>query len=55
MRIKLESGGETLFRMGGDGIVMLGRRMYVPDNKALKKKLLREALESKFIVHPGST
>jgi hypothetical protein len=41
--------------MGGDGIVMLGRRMYVPDNKALKKKLLREAHESKFIVHPGST
>jgi hypothetical protein len=55
VRIKLESGGETLFRMGGDGIVMLGRRMYVPDNKALKKKLLREAHESKFIVHPGST
>jgi len=40
VRIKLESGGETLFRMGNDGIVMLGRRMYVPDNKALKQKLL---------------
>ena len=25
------------------------------DNKALKQKLLREAHESKFIVHPGST
>jgi len=55
VRIKLESGGETLFRMGDDGIVMLGRRMYVPDNKALKQKLLREAHESKFTVHPGST
>jgi hypothetical protein len=33
VRIKLESGGETLFRMGDDGIVMLGRRMYVPNNK----------------------
>jgi len=30
VRIKLESGGETLFPMGDDGIVMLGRRMYVP-------------------------
>jgi len=55
VRIKLESGGETLFRMGDDGIVMLGRRMYVSDNKALKQKLLREAHESKFIVHLGST
>jgi len=41
--------------MGDDGIVMLGRRMYVPDNQALKQKLLREAHESKFTVHPGST
>jgi len=40
VRIKLESGGETLFRMGDDGTVMLERRMYVPDNKALKQKLL---------------
>jgi len=55
VRIKLESGGETLFRMGDDGIMMLGRRMYVPDNKALKQKLLQEAHESKFTVHPGST
>jgi len=55
VRIKLESGGETLFRMDDDGIVMLGRRMYVPDNKVLKQKLLRKAHESKFTVHPGST
>jgi hypothetical protein len=55
VRIKLESGGETLFQMGDDGIVMLGRRIYVPDNKALKQKLLREAHESKFTVHPGNT
>jgi hypothetical protein len=55
VRIKLESGGETLFRIGDDGIVMLGRRMYVPDNKALKQKLLREAHESKFTVRPSST
>jgi hypothetical protein len=54
VRIKLELGGETLFRMGDDGIVMLGRCMYVPDNKALKQKLLREAHESKLTVHPGS-
>ena len=55
VRIKLESGGETLFRMGDDGIVMLGWCMYMPDNKALKQKLLREAHESKFIIYLGST
>jgi len=36
VRVKLESWGETLFRMGDDGIVMLGRHMYVSDNKVLK-------------------
>jgi hypothetical protein len=29
--------------------------MYMPDNKALKQKLLREAHESKFIIYLGST
>jgi hypothetical protein len=55
VRIKLEYKGETLFQMGDNGIVMFGRHMFVPDNKDLKLKLLREAHESKFIVHPCST
>ena len=55
VRIKLELGGETLFRIGDDGIVMLGRRIYVLDNKAFKQKLLQVAHESKFIVQPSST
>ena len=41
--------------MGDDGIMMLGRRIYVTDNKALKQRLLQKARESKFIVHPDST
>jgi hypothetical protein len=48
VRIKLESGVETLFQKGDDGIVMLGRRMYVPDNKILKQVKLffeREMME----------
>jgi hypothetical protein len=51
VRIKLESGGETLFRMGDDGIVMLGRCMYVPDNKTLKQKYYEKlmSLSSLFI------
>jgi predicted Rdx family selenoprotein len=41
VRIKPESGGggEALFRMGDDGLMILGRRMYVPDNKTLKQKV----------------
>jgi hypothetical protein len=50
VRIKLESGGETLFQMGDDGIMMLGRRMYVPDKKTLKQKLLREASLSSLYI-----
>jgi hypothetical protein len=29
--------------------------MYLPDNKALKEEVLREAYESSFAVHPRST
>jgi hypothetical protein len=52
---KLKSGSETLFRMEDDGIVVLGRHMYVPDNKVFKQKLLQEAHKSKFTLHPGNT
>jgi len=56
VRIKLESGGVKLFfRMGDDGIMILEQRMYMPDNKTLKQKLLQEAHESKFTVHLGNT
>jgi len=41
--------------MGDDGIMILGRRMYVPDNKTLKQKLLQEAHKSKFTIHLGNT
>jgi hypothetical protein len=29
--------------------------MYMPDDKALKEKVLKEAYESRFVVHPRST
>lgn len=55
VRNKLESGSETPFQVGDDGMIMLGRHIYVPNNKALRRKLLQEAHESKLTVHPGST
>jgi len=36
VRNKLESRSETPFQVGDDRMIMLWRRIYVPDNKALK-------------------
>jgi hypothetical protein len=34
---------------------MMGQRLYVPNDKTVKHMVLREAHESKFSIHPGST
>jgi hypothetical protein len=36
-------------------MVVLGRRMYLPDDQPLKREVLQEAHESRFATHPGST
>jgi len=33
----------------------MGKRMYVPEDMALKDELLKEAHETKLNMHPGST
>jgi hypothetical protein len=43
------------FRQDGKGILWFERRLVVPKNKDLKKKILDEAHLSKFSMHPGST
>ena len=48
-------GIETSFQIQKDGMVVLGRRMYLPDNQPLKREVLQEAHESRFATHPGST
>jgi hypothetical protein len=52
---KVESGAETPFQVLNDGMVVMGRRMYLPGDKVLKEEVLKEAHESRFTVHPGST
>jgi len=37
---------ETTFQMLSDGLIVMGRRIYLPDDKTLKDKVLREARES---------
>jgi len=35
--------------------VTMGRKIYLPEDKTFKEKLLREVHETRFIVHLGST
>jgi len=41
--------------MISDGLIAMGRRIYLPKDKILKDEILREAHESRFATHPGST
>lgn len=51
----MKLGVEKPFRVLDDKVVAMDRRMYMPDDKALKKEVLREAHELRFVVHPRST
>ena len=43
------------FRVTNDGSLMMGQRLYVPNDETIKRMVLQEAHESKFSIHPGST
>jgi hypothetical protein len=38
-----------------DGLIEMRKIIYLPDDKVLKGKVLKEAHESKLAIHPGST
>jgi len=46
----MEAGIETPFQVADDGTLMMGQRLYVPDDEMV----LREAHKSKFTMHPSS-
>jgi hypothetical protein len=52
---KIKLGIETPFRVSDDGMVLMGKRMYLPGDQVLKGELLKEAHESRLSIHPGST
>jgi hypothetical protein len=52
---RVNKGIETSFQMLSDGLIAMGRRIYLPEDKTLKDEVLREAHESRFATHPGST
>jgi hypothetical protein len=43
------------YRLDGQGTVWLKERICVPQNKALLEQIMREAHDSRYSIHPGST
>ena len=43
------------FRMDDNGTLWFGKRLCVPENKAIRDAILREAHESAYSIHPRST
>jgi hypothetical protein len=48
-------GQDSLFRVSNDGLVVMGKRIYLPNDEVLKGEVLKEAHEFKLAIHPGST
>ncbi|KAI5356472.1 hypothetical protein L3X38_009368 [Prunus dulcis] len=55
LRAEVESGDRTDCSVRNDGALMVGTRLYVPNDEALKREILEEAHSSAFAMHPGST
>jgi hypothetical protein len=47
-------GQDYLFRVSNDGLIVMGKRIYLPNDKVLKGEVLKQAHESKLTIHPGS-
>ena len=55
LRSKIEAGQQSNFTLRGNGTLVLGQRLCVPDVIELKKEILEEAHSSAYVMHPGST
>ncbi|VVA38752.1 PREDICTED: DNA/RNA polymerases superfamily, partial [Prunus dulcis] len=51
----VENCDRTDCSVRNDGALMVGNRLYVPNDEFLKREILEEANESVFAMHPGST
>jgi predicted DNA-binding protein (UPF0278 family) len=52
---RVNKGIKRSFQMSSDGLIAMGRQIYLPKDKTLKDEVLREAHESQFTTHLGST
>ena len=48
-------GEASGFCMDDNGTLWFGKRLCVPEIKAIRDAILREAHESTYSIHPGST
>lgn len=55
VRNKMKWGVETPFPVLKDRMLTMGKMMYLFNDKAFKEEILKQAHESRFVVHPGST
>ncbi|XP_034227610.1 uncharacterized protein LOC117636993 [Prunus dulcis] len=55
IRLEVENGTKIGYLVRDDGTLMMGTRLYVPDDGALKKEILEEAHCSAFAMHRSST
>ncbi len=52
---RIIEGKETEYEMKDDGCLYYRERTCVPDDETLKKNILKEAHNSVYAMHPGST
>ncbi|XP_034212707.1 uncharacterized protein LOC117625209 [Prunus dulcis] len=55
LRAEVENGDRNDCSVRIDGALMVGTRLYVPNDEALKREILKEAHGSAFSMHPRST
>ncbi|CAL8112456.1 unnamed protein product [Prunus armeniaca] len=55
LRLEVENATRTDYSVRNDGALIVGTRLYVPGDEALKREILEEAHCSAFAMHPGST
>lgn len=55
LRLEVENDTRADYSVRNDGALMVGSRLYVPGDEALKREILDEAHCSAFAMHPGST
>ena len=55
IRATVEAGTEPKFKIHDDGSLRFENRVRVPNDEELKRKILKEAHNTSYTVHPGST
>ena len=55
MREKVEKGANTQFAIKEDGTLVIGNRLCVPEEGSLREKIMIEAHNAPYTMHPRRT